>query len=396
MMIAPIGTEIGVSQARGRGELDTAVRYARAALYIAVTLGLLYASFLYIFNEPLVGLFNFREQNVADDTALYLRIMAFGIPFTYISSAAGSSFNASGNSKTPFLINFIGLSMNMILDPIFIFPLGMGVFGAALASVISQASVAVIMMAAVKKSKNRPFESFRIFAGADVHFSVKGVINDLKGGYSSQIFRWTIPICLESTLFCFLTMIVSRFEVSFGAHVAAVSRVCSQVESLSWLVGGGFGSAMVTFVGQNYGAGKVQRISDGVRVSLLAMAGWGLMVSSILAFAGGFVFSLFLPDPGLRDLGIRYMLILAVCQIPMNLEAVAGNAFRGLGKTIPPSVSNISSNIIRVPLAYVLSLTSLGLYGIWIAISLSACIRGIWIWFWYIIKKPHIHLQNAE
>jgi Na+-driven multidrug efflux pump len=198
--------------------------------------------------------------------------------------------------------------------------------------------------------------------------------------------KWTIPVFLESTLFCLLTMVVSRFEISFGADAAAVSRVCSQVESLSWLVGAGFGSAVTSFVGQNYGAGNTERINKGVSISMRLMAGWGLMVSLLMVFGGGVMFSLFLPDPDLLEMGRRYMIVLAVCQIPMNLEAVAGNAFKGRGRTIPPSVASITSNVIRVPMAYFLSRSPLGLAGIWLVISGTACLRGIWISVWHYIS----------
>jgi Na+-driven multidrug efflux pump len=67
----------------------------------------------------------------------------------------------------------------------------------------------------------------------------------------------------------------------------------------------------------------------------------------------------------------------------MCLDAVFGNAFKGKGRTMPPSICSITSNVIRVPLAYLLSQTSLGLMGIWIAISFTGCLRGVWVTIWY-------------
>ncbi|GHU17255.1 hypothetical protein FACS1894163_07940 [Spirochaetia bacterium] len=127
--------------------------------------------------------------------------------------------------------------------------------------------------------------------------------------------KWAIPIALEAFLFCFLSMLTSRIEASFGAHAMATSKVGAQIESLSWLIGGGFGSALVAFIGQNYGAGKWDRIKRGVRVSALAMSAWGIFVTLLLWFAGGFLFSLFLPEPELAALGTRYLRILAFCRV---------------------------------------------------------------------------------
>ncbi|MCL2488954.1 MAG: MATE family efflux transporter [Oscillospiraceae bacterium] len=371
MLIGKVGTDIGVSQARGRGDVGLAFRYARTGLYMGTVLGLLYGSFMFFLREPLVGLFNFQEQHVADDMATYMSIMAMGIPFVYISAAIGGSFGASGNTKTPFIINCIGLAVNMILSPVFIFVLGLGIRGAAITSVMAQTGVAITMLLAVTKSKGRPFERYPI-------------LGRFETALSAQIFKWTIPIFLESTLFCLLTMITSRFEVAFGAGAVAISRVGTQVESLTWLVGAGFGTAVTVFVGQNYGAGKEERITKGVRYAAWMMTGWGLLVTAILALGGGLILRIFLPDPELRSLGITFMRILAVCQIPACLEGVFGNAFKGKGRTIPPSVCSITSNFIRVPLAYLLSKTSLGLAGIWIAISFTACLRGVWVAIWYV------------
>jgi putative MATE family efflux protein len=383
MMVGKVGTEIGVSQARGRGDMPGAFAFARTGLYIAVTLGILYGSFMFLLREPLVGLFNFQEADVARDMATYMGIIAFGVPFTFISAAVGASFGASGNTRLPFIISTVGLTVNVILSPIFIFILGMGISGAALASIMAQMGVAAALLTAVKKSTSRPFEAYRFFGGYASGTSLKSIRADLLTGRSGQIIKWTIPIFLETTLFCLLTMITSRFEVSFGAYAVAMSRVGSQVESLTWLVGAGFGAALTVFVGQNYGAGNHTRIKKGVRYAAFLMTGWGVTVASILALGGGIIFSIFLPDPELRNLGIMYLRVLAICQIPMNLEGVFGNAFKGKGRTVPPSICSITSNVIRVPLAYILSRTSLGLLGIWIAVSFSACLRGIWVSLWY-------------
>ena len=387
MLIGKVGTEIGVSQARGRGDVRQAFDYARMGLYISVILGLFYGSFMLFFRKPLVGLFSFQEKQVADDMAAYMGIMAIGVPFSFVSAAIGGSFSASGNTRIPFLINSIGMAVNLLLDPVFIFVLGLGVRGAAMTSIMAQIGVTVVLLIAVKTSRNRPFDQYSFFDGPIKRISLRQAWKDMRIGFTGQIFRWTLPIFLESTLFCLLTMVTTRFEVSFGAYAVAMSRVGSQVESLSWMVGAGFGSALTVFVGQNYGANQIERIRDSVRYATFLMVSWGLFVTAILALGGGIIFSVFLPDPGLRDLGVTYLRIIAVCQIPMNLEGVFGNAFKGKGRTVPASLCSITSNIIRVPLAFLLSKTSLGLLGIWIAVSLTACLRGIWIAVWYIAAE---------
>ena len=384
MIIGRVGAEIGVSQSRGRGDVDAAYRYSRTAFYIAAVLGILYASFIITFRVHLIGFFNFQEAHVAAYATQYLGIMALGMPIMFMSSSIDGSFVASGNSRTPFMISSSGLIFNMILTPIFVFGLGLGVIGAAVTSVIAQYTVFAVRLIAVKRFKSRPFERYRFI----IPFSISAIINDVRRGTAAHIFKLTLPISLESTFFPLLTMITTRIEVGFGAFALSMSRVGTQIESLSWLVGAGFGAALTAFVGQNFGAGKMDRVSQGVRYSTYVLLCWGIFVTAILALGSGVILNIFLPefaaDPEMRQLFNTYMRILAACQIFANLEYVASNAFRGKGNTLPPSIIGISSNVIRVPLAFFLSSTALGLMGVWIAVSFTAGLRGLAMFLWYV------------
>ena len=183
MIIGRVGAEIGVAQARGRGDIEAAYRFSRTALYISAVLGILYGSLIFILRVPLVGFFNFQETQVAADAANYMAIMALGIPAAYIASSIYGSFMSSGNSRTPFIIGSVGLILNMILTPIFIFPLGLGVIGAAVSSIISQYVVLVVMLIALKCFKNRPFDTYNFI----VPLSLPAIITDLRTGTAKQI-----------------------------------------------------------------------------------------------------------------------------------------------------------------------------------------------------------------
>jgi putative MATE family efflux protein len=299
-----------------------------------------------------------------------------------ITGVVNGTFNASGNSKTPFILIAIGLVANVILDPVFIFVLDMGVRGAAIATIIAQIIVGLLMIIAILFFKGRPFE----------HYLFQFRVDRKK---IAMILKWAIPLALESILFCFLSMVTSRIEASFGARAVATSKVASQFEALSWLIGGGFGSALVVFIGQNFGAGKEDRIRRCVKVSARAMAIWGTLVSLFLWFCGGYIFSLFLPGPEMLALGIPYLHILAFAQLPMNMEAVGAGAFKGTGRTLQPSIASIATNILRPLLAYLLSRTSLGLYGVWMAVSATAFMRGAWICLWYVLAERKRERRNA-
>ena len=369
LLFGRMGAEIGVSQNKGRGEMKTAESFARNAWQLSLLLGVAYTLVLLLFSGPLLSVFNIREAHVADDSALYLRVIGLGAPAVYMTSALIGAFIGAGNSRIPFYCNAAGQAANIILDPIFIFTFDMGILGAAIASIITQWGVLALILIAVKKHRDRPFADFRL--------SLRPEAEKIR-----QIIRWSLPVSIESALFTLLSMPVTRMVTGFGTEALAVQRVGSQIESLSWLIGGGFGSAVTAFMGQNFGAGKWGRIDRGFRISSATMLVWGFLITVTLFFGGYSLYGLFLPEHELRSMGAVYLKILAACQIVACLEAVGAGLFRGTGRTVPPSVASIAGNAVRAPLCYALSLTPLGLNGIWWGVAVTAALRGIFIYGW--------------
>lgn len=377
LIIGKMGAEIGISQAIGKGDHGEALVCFRHSLYISAALGLFCALGMILGSRVLAAFFPFREPALAEETAAYLGIIGWGMFPSFVSGVIASAFTATGNSRTPFILSAAGLVCNALLDPVCILVLGWGIRGAAAATVLSQLLVFVLMITGVVRFRDRPFETCLFLGRIDLRRLV-------------QILKWALPIGLESLLFCFLSMLCSRIEARFGAKVMAAGRIGSQIESMSWLIGGGFGSALVIFVGQNFGAGKPERIHRGIRISAAVMGVWGVLVGAVLCVAGQFVFSIFLPDPEIARLGRYYCFIAAAAQIPMNLEAVWSGGFKGTGRTLPPALVSITANALKPVLAALLSRTSLGLFGVWAGVSCAAMIRGLWLglWYWASERRP--------
>lgn len=378
MMIGRMGAEIGTSQNLGRGDADTARNYAQDSARIALILGILYGLVLLTLAGPLVSLLQVREPDVFENTCAYLRIVGLGIPLTYVSAAITGMFNGAGNSRLGFWANAAGLLFNMVLDPLMILGLGWGVKGAAVATVIAQGMVLVLFMGFAKRHPQRPFEIFQILGRMDPQ-------------KIEQILRWSLPVALESGAFTALAMVVTGMASAwYGETAVAVQRVGSQIESLSWLIGGGFSSATTAFVGQNYGARKWERIRRGYRISLAALFIWEVLVTLLLLLGGRFLFSLFLREPPIiLDMGATYLHILAGCQVFMALEGACSGTFRGLGQTLPPSLSSITSNLLR-PLLCWLFAQWMGLNGLWTGVAVSAALRGLFMFVWYTLYERRI------
>ena len=160
---------------------------------------------------------------------------------------------AQGDSRTPLLANFIGLAGNMILDPLLILGVGpfprLEVVGAAVATVSSQILVFVVMVLRIRHSRLEP--------NVLRHLNLLSISSK---EYYKQVFRIGFPTAIQGSIYCFISMILTRMVSAYGAAAIATQRVGGPIESVSWNTADGFASALNAFIAQNYGARKKDRI----------------------------------------------------------------------------------------------------------------------------------------
>ena len=383
IFIGRMGAEIGVSQKMGEGDVETAKKYAQNAFIIALVLGVAYGFVMILFHRPFIATFGIEEAQVVLEAEQYLVFTAIAFPFFFMHHVITGVFNGFGNTRLPFYINSVGLAVNIAITPVFIFTFDMGITGAAIATVIAQAINLILKLWAMKRYINRPFETFKFFAKP-------------QKVYVKQIFRWSTPVAVESGLFTLLFMVVSWRIADFGYGALAAQRVGSQVESLSWMMAGGFASAVTAFMGQNFGAKKYGRLRHGYKISIAAMAIYGTFVTSVLFIFAYPLIGIFLSDPESVSIGGTYLRIFALTQVLTCMEGVAAGAFRGKGLTIKPTIVSVTCNILRVALAYILADTALGLDGIWIGIAISVTIRSIWLLVWYHVNARKMPKDDLD
>ncbi len=374
--MAQIGAEVGVAQAIGKDNVQGAKRYARSAMQVNLLNGVLFGLALFVFRKPLIAFFNIDDAGVVSDAITYLSIIALGIPFYFANPVLSGIFNGAGNSRTPFLINTTGLVMNIVLDPLLIFGLGpipaMGVAGAALATIIAQMTVTVIFMV-VRRRQESPVFSFSMFRKPHME-SMRFVI---KTGF---------PVGVQSGAFTVFAMFIARIIAAWGPVPIAVQKVGSQIEAISWMTASGFSTALSAFTGQNFGAGKWERIKKGYISAMGIMTVIGIFATSLLIFGAKPLMALFIPEPEAIAVGTIYLQILGLSQLFMCWEISTAGAFNGLGKTVPPSVISILFTGLRVPFAILLSQASLlGLEGVWWSISMSSVFKGVLLVGWFVI-----------
>ena len=373
-VIGSMGASIGVSQNKGRGDMATAKKFAQNSLLVALILGLVYAVIVIIKAPTFISWLGIREEHVIADAALYLRIIALSFPMLFANNAITGAFNGSGNSGFPFKLKMIGLVINVIISPILIFSLNMGIMGAAIATGCGYIITGLLLIFAMKSKKYSPFDGFSF---VEIFKPDKTIIK--------QIFKWTLPVAIENASFTILTMVVTNFTASFGAVAIATKQIGVQMVSMTFLIAGGYAQAFTSFVGQNYGAGKMQRIKKGFNISIGLMISWGSIVTLVLVVFGASFYRLFTSNPLIIASGVRYLRIVAFVQIITCIEMLCTGTFRGFGKTTPPLIASVTFNTLRIFIAFGLSQTPLGLYGVFIGEAIGVFLRGSTIYIWYSI-----------
>lgn len=368
--LARMGGQVHMGQALGRGDKTEATNYASASVFLAIVFGIAFGAVCLIFTGPLVSFFRLQDVEAIRSAKVYLRISCGCMAFSYIGTVLTGLYTAQGNSKAPLKANFIGLVINMILDPILI--LGVGPFprleaaGAAIATVLAQIIVVTVLVVTIWKDRS----------GENVLKHVN-IVRVPEGHYVKNAVKMGAPTALQGTVYCGISMILSRMVGWFGDDAIAVQRVGGQIESISWNTSDGFAAAMNAFAAQNYGAGKIERVKKGYRVSAIMVFLWGSLVALAFLLFPAQISSCFFHEKQAIDLSIQYLRIIGVGEAFMCLELMAVGAISGLGNTKICSAASVLLTGMRIPLATLLSKTSLGLDGIWWALTISSISKGI-------------------
>lgn len=377
LLLAKIGAEVYVAKNIGAKDYKEARHVAETALQLIISLGIIYSLILYFYNKHMIGFFDIQDKVVVQMGRDYLKIIAIGIPFAFLNPVFTAIYNGYGDSKTPFKVNAIALVINIILDPILIFKLGFGIKGAALATSLAQFIGTIIFIKFLLIDKDI-FKKLNIF-------------KKLKFKKIKKIISVGLPISIKSGLFTFIAMIITRLIADWGPIPIAVQKVGSQIESLSWRTSEGFATATSTFMAQNLGAKKLDRVKEVFKKAIFLMFIVGSFASIIFVVFPKEIMSIFFKQENVLKEGVIYLRILGFSQVFMAIEITTGGAFKGLSKTSYPSFISILGNAIRIPMAYFLSSTSiLGLSGIWWSISISSMIKGtvsLSIFLFLIYKK---------
>lgn len=372
-LISKVGAEVTVTNGIGRQDEEAAADFAAHNITLALYLGISTFLIFSLFTDQFIGFYGLSAP--VDGYAIaYLRICAFGFPFMFLTNSFIGIYNASGLSKIPFVINVIGLGLNMILDPIFIFVLDLGIRGAAMATVLSQAISASLYFIQMRYRDNL-FGGFRM-------------IRRLTARTTQTILKLGVPAALMNAFLAVINLILGRFASAAGGATGVMTlTIGGQLEGIAWNAGQGFSTSLSSFVSQNFGAEKYRRIREGLCFTLWLCLAFGVLGTLINYFGGSFLFSLIIPnDPIGIASGAEYLRIDAWAQIFVMIEVCFQGFFYGMRRPLPPSLISISCNFLRIPMAFLLLKYVGGINCLWWTICITCIIKGTLAGGYYLAK----------
>ena len=381
-LLNKVGSEVSVGQSIGAQNAPDARSYASHNLTLSLIISICWGLILFVFAEPVMQIYKL-EPAITAKAVNYLRIVATAFPFIFLSASFTGIYNASGQSKIPFMISGIGLLLNMILDPLFIFGFGWNTEGAAIATWVSQATVLGLFIYRLKKRKE--------VLGGFAFFT------KLESRFVKRIFKLGLPVAILNTLFSIINLFMARTASLYGGHIGLMTLTAGgQLEAIAWNTSQGFSTALSAFVAQNYAAGKNDRVLGAYATTLKMTAVFGTFCTLLFVFWGSELFSLIVPDPQAYKAGGVFLRIVGYSMLFMMLEITTQGLFYGTGRTIPPAVISIGFNTLRIPLAMLLASIGMEITGVWWAISLTSIAKGITSAAWFAVLKRRILVTKGD
>lgn len=368
-MALGVGTSSLIARSIGAGDMSKAKSIARQSTFISAIFGLIFGVITLFFSAPLLHLMG-AKSNVLADGITYFRIVAIPSIFISLMFIFGSILRASGDTKTPmkvsWWINFIHIGLDYLL--IFgVFGIkGLGVAGAAWATVIVRIIGTIALFIYIKRSKIS-FSLFGTFTKDD----------------SFSILKLSTPSAIERLIMRLGQVLYFGLIVKIGADTYAAHSIAGNIETFSYMPGYGLAIAATTLVGQSIGA---KRSKEAYKYGMMTTGiGIGFMsfIGVLLFFLSPWLATWFTTDKNAIHMVVTALRIDAFAQPALAVGLVLAGALQGAGDTKSPMYSTaIGMWVIRILGVYILGIHfGLGIAGVWLSIAIDLYMRAVFLFF---------------
>ncbi len=360
------GASIMVSQYFGAKDRERLSNTIGNCITLAIASSIIIAVLGVIICRPLLELLN-TPASIIDWCQDYLNIFFVGIiGFTFYNILSGL-MRGLGDSFSALLYLLIATVLNIGLDVWFVAGFGMGVPGVALATVLAQGISALFCLLKMMRMKSA--------------FDLTRETLRPRKQYVLEVIKLGLPSGLTQAIFSLAMIIVQSLTNSFGEMVIACNVIIMRVDGFAMMPVFSFGMALTTFAGQNIGAGKPERVSQGTRQGTFISLGVSVVIVTLILIFGKYLMMLFTDTPELVTFSANMMRILAVGYVAMAVTQCLSGTMRGAGDTMTPMwISMITTIVIRVPVAYLMAyLTRSEAYPVGRPESLFVSLLSSWV-----------------
>ena len=370
------GGGIVVSQKFGAKD-ETGVRKSLTnAAYLMMGMAVIVCVISYLLTPTILTLLK-TPSDIISDAISYMRMMCLGLPLVAIYNYSSFMLRALGDSRGPLYFLIVSCLINVVLDILFVKVLGMSVFGAALATVISQfIAGAGCIIYSVKTN-----EFFRL-SKEDYNTDKKIVYDTVRLG---------VPMSLQFSMIAISCMGLQAVVNSFGSVAVAAFTATSRIEQLVHQPYTSLGTALATFTGQNYGARQDSRIKEGFKKSTIIMLTMSVILLIIMQIGGKAIVSLFVSDSAVIEMGAKGLKITSLFYAVLGMIYVTRGTQNGLGDALFAFINGIVEVIARIILpAFLVAIPALNVYGIWWSAGLVWFVSAVFCLMRYIsFNKKH-------
>ena len=343
-----MGCNVVISQLFGARRIHEMKTTVSTALITLGAVGLVLMLLGTLLAGPLLQLLG-TDPDIMADSRTYLRIYFGGAVFLFLYNTLNGIYNALGDSRTPLYFLMTASLGNIVLDLLFVIKFQMGVAGVAWATLISQGACALVSLAVmIRRLMRLPNEEdkqgmrFPLFDPSAVR----------------RILQIGLPSMLQQSLVSLSMMMMQGLVNSYGKVFVAGYTAATKIDTLSLMPNMNFANAISSYTAQNIGAGKYDRVKEGLKAILFMVVVFSLIITLIIFLFGSQLLSLFL-DPGdtsgALSYGLSYMRTVSMFYILMGVLFVTNGVLRGAGDMGAFTLASMSNLFSRVTIAYALA-----------------------------------------
>ena len=329
-----LGANVVIANAIGRDDKQTVQKAVHTSMVVSVIGGVLVAIIGEIIAEPLLTALNV-PNDVLELALLYLRIYFLGMPVILLYNFEAAIFRSIGETKMPLIALTLSGILNVLLNLFFVIVLKMSVNGVATATVIANVVSAGILYIKLIKS--------------DKYIKVEFKKLRIDGKVFAKIMQIGLPAGIQSAVFAVANIVIQGAINSLGTTVIAASSAAFNIEIIAYNVMNSFSQACTTFVGQNFGANKIDRCKKTLFLCLIEDAIASGTAILIVLITGKFLLSIFNNDPEVIEIGYTRLVIIFIAYIFSMLYEVMSGYLRGFGFSLVPAIlTTIGVCVLRI------------------------------------------------